>query len=194
VNGTTNVTKYDINIKPKFKIEIKPKVHIDVNIPRLYKGKDKKYQVMILNLVVNEYYYFNPKFYNWDTHYRILFTLDGLVKLYLNFDFTLINEAYLYYIMSIAQLYQIKLIDKELFEFILEILIEQLNLKIVHSFRYKKVMLSRFRYGVEVERLEIVLTDVNNEFTKQFSRNHAFWRVKSSNSFSRASPEKSNKK
>jgi hypothetical protein len=49
-------------------------------------------------------FYFNPKFYNWNTNFRIVFSPKFNITLKLNFDFSKLNVEYLFFILSVLQL------------------------------------------------------------------------------------------
>lgn len=119
---------------------------------------DSDVRLKYLLLILKENYYFDPKYYNFDTSDRIIYTLDSKIGIQLNFDFLSIDKRYLYLIMSVMQLNLLEILDNDSCDNYIEIIAAYLNLKVEYQYKQKFAFFQRLVNGKEVERKVLVLT------------------------------------
>jgi hypothetical protein len=136
-------------------IEFSPELNVDLNV-----------KLKIVERIIKRKYYFNPKYYKVNVIKRTICTIDDSITLKLNFNFLLIDVRYLYYMISLIQLYLLKLINKDERDRLLSIVVESLKLKMKYKYGRRIALFSRIENGIETERITLELT--STEFTKEF--------------------------
>lgn len=114
--------------------------------------------------IIKQKYYFDPKYYNWDVNTRIIYSLDQRVGIQLNFNFTLIDSRYLFFILSLMQLEILGLISGNDKDKLISIVADYLSLKVSYSKKQRFAFFRRIVNGKEVERSILILT--SEEYSK----------------------------
>jgi hypothetical protein len=167
VNIDKFINEFHLNFNPEFKFKFSGK--IDFNPKFVYKPE---YKIYIIKKVLVEHYYFDPKYYNFDVSKRILYTIDRHILLKLNFNFILINEEYLYFILSVLQLNLLGIIENDRCSKYLEIISKLISAELRLKYEYRKASFIKFVRGKEIERIECELTskEFDAEIRAQIAR------------------------
>lgn len=134
-SGVNNGIKPSENGSPSFKdpppilnqgIVFGEQIHIDINLL-----EERRYQLELLVKILKKNCYFSPIYYKYDPDQRIISTLDNLISIKLDFNFILIDQRVLFYILSVLQLSVLGLIqDNVKLNNIIEKILASLKLKI----------------------------------------------------------------
>lgn len=117
-----------------------------------------------LELILKYKCYFKPEYYRIDVDNRRMMSVDGRIRIQLNFQFLSIDEKYLYFLMSILQLDLIGVLQDTETEEYLTIISKLLSLNCELKHRRKVAWLRILRRGFLIEERFLTLTDTEFEF------------------------------
>lgn len=152
------------NTKFKFKgkIEFRPDLINKNNIVLRHK---------VLKLIVNEYYYFDPKYFSWDTKKRIIYSLDKNIVLQLNFQFVNVDINYLLWILSVMELDLLGILERGDSEKLIQLACSELSVNFRSIKRNLFGRISRLVNGKEVESWVVLL--YSEEFVKEIKETYS---------------------
>lgn len=162
------------NPSPEVNVQDILNIHFNPNFNFKFSGKlefnpkfvvNPRYKIYLINKVINEHYYFDPIYFKWDAGNRVIYTIDDKIQLRLNFNFVLIDQRYLFFILTLMQLDLLNVITEAQSRRLIELICGYLNIKFEYRYLKKKVVFKRFVGGKEIERIECDLT--SEEFEKE---------------------------
>jgi hypothetical protein len=166
---SSNYENINLNFEfnPKIGMEFKGKLEFN---PRFINRNE--YRIYLIRQIISEKYYFDPKYFDFDVKRRTLFTRDFRIELKLDFNFIIINQEYLFFILSVMQLNLLGIIERDRTEKLIEIIAKYLSIKISMNYKYKSVSLIRFVGGKEIDRIECTLRseDFEKEILSQITK------------------------
>jgi hypothetical protein len=142
---------------------------IDINEDQIV--FNKKYRTELTYKILHRHYHFNPKYYIEDKKRKIYYTKDYSIILkfspklvFVKVDFNIVK-----YIMSLAILVKLELIQSEDFYTILELVCKFINLKFRIERSLRRSVLTRYISGKAVEQLVITIYDENVKAEMEYS-------------------------
>lgn len=139
----------------KFEMDVDLEGYINIENDKL---DSDVYKNEITSKILSRKYIFNPNYYYQDSNRRLIYTIDNKIHLTLNFNIININFMALYYIMSLCQLLLLECIDKDFFERILELTVENINLKVKFMYNRRIFRMLKFVNNEKVRDVTLIVT------------------------------------
>lgn len=143
----------EFNIKTGLELDFVPELYFDESI-----------QIEYINKILLDKCYFNKSFYTVDLDNRKIYTLDRRVTILINFDITNIKVEALYHLLSIMQLYLIKLLRFQDVKYYIDKYCSVLDLKVNYQSRRLVMSIIKRIFGQEIASLTIEICDQSFEF------------------------------
>lgn len=149
--------KYDIKLEKNVIVGFEFGGIISVDIRSL--KTDLIYRSFILVMIFDRKYYFEPGHFKFNQRKKTLHSSIRRIGIKMEFDPIKIDQRYLFWLISVLELYELKIIEDEKFvDKQIEIVCEILKLKAKWERIQRFAIYRRFIRGEEVERRVLILT------------------------------------